>query len=246
MLLTVHDEIVFEIKHDRVGEAVPIIVEIMERPSKMAGWRVPLVTEPLVGPNWGTGYKCERYVEGKTKQHEGDKLVNGFLYGTIREVDLGKERPEAGEEEVSRNEDKKKLKIRILEPAWLRNISEKPSDDVGGPSVAVPASPDSPKVEVKVEAPGSVAAPAAPEPPKAKGQVVKLKIHKLTEGTVLQVYHAIIDAEDQENGKLLELQDHVGTPIIETSVGIKVNAPKLAEILAKKYNIGDGGFRDGN
>ncbi len=254
MLLTVHDEIVFEIKHDRVCEAVPIIVEIMERPAKMATtrWRVPLVTEPLVGPNWGTGYKCERYVEGKTKLHEGEVLVKGFVYGTIRETDLGKEAPCEGEVEASRNEEKKKLKIRILEPLWLKNLPA--TDDVAGPSV--PLAPDAPKPDVSIEAP-KPAAPAvavAPkvEAPKAEApkpglsnRIVTLKIHKLTPGTVKQVQHALIETEE-DDGRLLKLTDHVGVVLIDPSLGIRVNPTKLAEILFKQYNIGDGRVTEEN
>jgi DNA polymerase I-like protein with 3'-5' exonuclease and polymerase domains/SepF-like predicted cell division protein (DUF552 family) len=237
MLLTVHDEIVFEIKHERVVEAVPIIVEIMERPAKMATtrWKVPLVTEPLVGPNWGTGYKCERYVEGKTKKHEGDVLANGFLYGTIREADLGKDSPEAGEEEHSKTD--KKIKIRITDPLWLKNLPA--TDDVGGPAVSAPttSTPKAESVEVKVT-------PAAPTPPKETkpipGRIVVLKIHRLTMETVDQVGEAIWHSGDKVNGRVLKLTDQVGTPLIDPSLDIRVDAKKLAELLDKKYNIGDG------
>lgn len=244
MLLTVHDELVFEIKHDRVVEAVPVIVEIMERPARMATtkWRVPLVTEPLVGPNWGTGYKCERYFEGKTKLHEGETLVNGFVYGVIREVDLGKESPEAGEVEHSRNAEKKKLKIRILDPLWLKNLPA--TDDVGGPAVSVPvtSTPKPENVEVKVTTPPAqtaAPAPATPAPEKPKGRVAILKIHRLTSETVDQVKMACAECWDRE-GRSLKLTDQVGTPLIEAAAGIRVDAKKLAELLDKKYNIGDG------
>lgn len=254
MLLTVHDEIVFEIKHDRVCEAVPIIVEIMERPAKMATtkWRVPLVTEPLVGANWGTGYKCERFFGGKTKLHEGDKVIKGFVYGVIREVDLGSDSPAEGESEHSKTD--KKLKIRIQDPAWLRNA---PTDDVAGPAIELPVTAPTPAagaVEVKVApaapAPATVTVPESPkpvmEPVKApvQGCVAVLKIHKLTVETVDHVKMACCECWDWDNGRPLKLTDQVGTPLIDINFGIRVDAPRLAELLYKKYNIGDGHVHD--
>lgn len=272
MLLTVHDEIVFEIKHDRVVDAVPVIVEIMERPAKMATtkWKVPLVTEPLVGPNWGTGYKCERYVEGKTKVHDGEFLVNGFVYGTVREVDLGKESPGEGELEHSRNEEKKKLKIAIVNPAWLRNVGKAGArtDDVAGPAQAAPP-PSSNDVTVELAHPQEPApvpappvqavpiavTPAAPAPAPAlspppatttviRKRIVRLRIHKLTEETILQVLKALLEAEDLDHGMILRLTDHCDRTLIDPKVDIRVDAKRLSDLLSKTYNISDGAFTE--
>lgn len=65
MLMTVHDEIVYEIKHERLMEAMPVIVEIMESPSRMANWSVPLIVEPLVGKSWGDKYEWVDIMKGK-------------------------------------------------------------------------------------------------------------------------------------------------------------------------------------
>ena len=50
MLLQVHDELVFEIKRERVTEAAAHIKQLMERVVTLA---VPLVVEAKAGPNWG-------------------------------------------------------------------------------------------------------------------------------------------------------------------------------------------------
>lgn len=57
MVMTVHDEIVFEIKKEHVMEVMPVIIEQMESPSNAASkkWAVPLVVEPLIGTNWELG-----------------------------------------------------------------------------------------------------------------------------------------------------------------------------------------------
>lgn len=52
LVMTVHDEIVFEIRHDRVAEAIPVLKKIMEYPSTLAGWTVPLIAEPELGDSW--------------------------------------------------------------------------------------------------------------------------------------------------------------------------------------------------
>lgn len=65
MLMTVHDEIVFEIKLERLMEAIPIIVDIMESPSRLVGWDIPLIVEPLLGGSWGAKHDWLEMMDGK-------------------------------------------------------------------------------------------------------------------------------------------------------------------------------------
>ncbi len=65
MIMTVHDEIVFEVRHDRLNEAVPLIIEIMESPSKMVNWKIPLVVEPLLGLSWNAKYDWVKIQSGE-------------------------------------------------------------------------------------------------------------------------------------------------------------------------------------
>ena len=58
MVMTVHDEIVFEIRKDRVAEAVPVIIKLMEYPSTMAGWKVPLIAEAELGSQDQLGHNA--------------------------------------------------------------------------------------------------------------------------------------------------------------------------------------------
>jgi len=76
MLMTVHDEIVFEIRDDRVQEAVPIISEIMESPSTLAKWRIPLIVEPLLGKSWDAKYD---WLEMKAGKQEIPPWLEGKL-----------------------------------------------------------------------------------------------------------------------------------------------------------------------
>lgn len=50
LLLQVHDELVFEIKKERVAEIAPKIKKIMEEAAEL---KVPLVVDVKSGPNWG-------------------------------------------------------------------------------------------------------------------------------------------------------------------------------------------------
>lgn len=76
VLMTIHDELVFEIRHDRLAEAVPRIITIMESPSTVARWKVRLVVEPLLGLSWDAKYDWYEIMHGK-------KPVPAWLEGTL-------------------------------------------------------------------------------------------------------------------------------------------------------------------
>lgn len=74
MLMTVHDEIVFEIRLDRLMDAMPVISELMESPDKMTRppWEVPLIVEPLVDTSWDANVNWVWLMDGvddKGKPH---------------------------------------------------------------------------------------------------------------------------------------------------------------------------------
>jgi DNA polymerase I-like protein with 3'-5' exonuclease and polymerase domains len=64
MLMTVHDEIVFEVRHERLEEAIPLILKVMESPTK-ENWKVPLIVEPLVGLDWAAKYDWPKIKSGE-------------------------------------------------------------------------------------------------------------------------------------------------------------------------------------
>lgn len=65
ILMTIHDEVVFEVREERVAEAVPIITQIMESPYKRARWKVPLVAEAELGESWAAKLSWSAIVKGK-------------------------------------------------------------------------------------------------------------------------------------------------------------------------------------
>ena len=87
MLLTVHDEIVFEVRHELVFEVIPVLTGEMEKPTIMARppyspqWKVPLVTEPLLGESWDAEYGCHRVKEGEIPKD--GFIAHGYVYSKI-------------------------------------------------------------------------------------------------------------------------------------------------------------------
>ena len=51
LVLQIHDELIYEIKEDKIKEIAPVIEAVMEE-DKLLG-DVPVVVDVLVGPNWG-------------------------------------------------------------------------------------------------------------------------------------------------------------------------------------------------
>ena len=253
MLLSVHDELVFEIKHEQVVHAVPVIVDQMESPTRMArppyspAWRVPLITEPLVGPSWGTGYPCERAKEGH-KLKEGEVIHNGFLYGAIRSVDLGKEVPGRGEVEHWRDEKAKKLKIRALEPLWLTMAGDAPavqppapvsapSDAAAGPQAAVQPSVAPPAPVAEAARP--MAPQAAPAPVKVEALRVSVIRLKVTTRLSVDLVRGVIARFLDPAGDVLRIVDGYGTTLVDPKMRIRVQANKVAQALME-IHLSDG------
>lgn len=85
MVMTVHDEIVFEIKEDRLAEALPIILKVMEYPSTLAKWKVPLIAEAEIGTSWSAKLDWLSMLRGDPKHPVPD-----FLKGkeVVKDPDL--------------------------------------------------------------------------------------------------------------------------------------------------------------
>lgn len=88
ILLTVHDEIVFEARDDMVPEVMEVIEYYMEEYGRMVQWQVPLIVEPLLGKSWAATYdwRCmkygEPYEEGQpVKDHQ--YVEGGRIYSKI-------------------------------------------------------------------------------------------------------------------------------------------------------------------
>lgn len=74
LIMTVHDEVVFEIKDERLAEAIPIILKIMEYPSRMVRWAVPLVAEAEIGSSWAAKLNWLKMLKGDAKSPAPDYI----------------------------------------------------------------------------------------------------------------------------------------------------------------------------
>lgn len=248
MLLTVHDEIVFEIKHERVQEALVIITKIMASPTHMAmqqhspKWQVPLVAEPLIGLNWAGEYDYGMLMHGKPyKPSENPKVCHH-----------GKDKT-------------KKCSLCDIEivvdgrvyhkvPPWLEGKFTPGYVKGDSTSVETPVQP-APVVE-EVSSPEPVApvppVPTTAVPPPVKESVltvskptdvvlpiVTIKINILTLRTVEQVRKSVCGAYDPDHGQVLCLIDGHGRTLVDPSMGIRIIPDKLAKEL-RDINLSDG------
>jgi len=255
MLLTVHDEVVFEVRHDLVAEAVPIIVSKMEMPWRMPTtppWKVPLVVEPLIGFNWGSGYDARR-VPKDYKPKGNEVVLNGFVYSTVRQPRVN----DKGDvvEPLDQNEVQDGKVFRIVDAPWLMghkpgSVSNIVSETPETPKLEMKPEPEvesknttEPKTESKIEAKPQIESKTEVEKPVAEAETLVLSINQLNEQTVQQVFDAIMDSLMTE-GVPLHLTDIVGTTLVPSSLPLspdmtlefKVNKEKLMAHL-QEHNL---------
>lgn len=216
MLLTVHDELVFEIKHHRVLEALDVITEAMERPSRMPPprysppWKVPLVTDPLVGKTWGAETGCHRAKEGVPLK-EGEVQLGNWVFKKI--------------------------------PAWLHQLlAPDGTPSPAAPPPAAPPAPPGPPPSAVEAGPRASAPPASPEvAPKASDSIVTLRLNHLTRITVAHLRSLCACHLKEDGPRLLLVYGLSGDVLIDPSLGIRVDPDGLAENLLS-LNLSDGKY----
>jgi len=267
MELTVHDEIVFEIRDDRVIEAIPYIVDIMESPWKMPKspkWQVPLVVEPLIGYNWKSGFSAER---AKEKRHglkpedivttvdgiplkKGEVLANGFIYSCLRKPSEG--------EALDIGEVKEGKMFRVINPTWLGEL--KPHGYDGSPVIMESSSEHIPSESVEDIAVPEISEmlPPALEAPTMQSQeansavtwqplpvatevnlkgVLHVRLLQLPERATDQVLTACLLFGDNENGRTLVITDPAGAILVNSEGKFKVDEKPFIEYLLERSLI---------
>lgn len=216
MLLTVHDEIVFEIKLGRLAEAVPVISDVMIYPSTMARWVVPLEVEVLVDSTWKARYEWSDLVQGK-------KPVPDFLQGYVPTI--GAPTP-----------------LKVL-PAALppepieRPVSVGQENAVDSPEEPLPIpSPD----------PKPVALKGVQTPERAFTLALFTLPHVyLTRESVRILLMAVwgaVPLEGEEPGIALKVVDENGNVLVRPELGLRVIPSRFAREL-KDRNLGGGQFQ---
>ncbi len=91
MIITMHDELVFEIDGDIIEEAIPLLVNIMgsNNPILEQNWPIPLTSDVEMGFDWsvpwdlnGMTYKEVRFIKDK-KFKDAKKLPEGVDWNTL-------------------------------------------------------------------------------------------------------------------------------------------------------------------
>ena len=256
MLLTVHDEVVFEIRHDRVAEAIPVIVDIMEYPARMPQkpkWIVPLVVEPLVGLNWKSGFSAERSNGRKVPEGEVDRveegvplrkfevLRNGFVYSTTREPKLDKKTREIVEFPDRQEVLEGKL-FRIIDPPWLAGAAlppppscpPEPSGPGGdGGSPAPTESHEAVSDSTGESSPELMAVETEEEP-----EEVSLTLIFWDHRTAAQI-GALVDRTANPRGAYLRLWDPTGSGDALPRWVHRVNKDELIDLLVERNLVHD-------
>lgn len=218
MLLSVHDELVFEVKIEHVFEVIPVLTCEMEKPTVMARhpysprWSIPLVTEPLLGDSWGAEYGCHRAKEGEVAP-EGGFIAHGYVYKKIPPALIPYAAPY----------------MNGGTPVTVATVTQ-PEVASGSNVVSEAVSVEEPEEQLQ-EAPQ---AEASDKPPVA---VVRLKT--TTALSVAQVREAIGRWMVVDSGHYLKLVDGFGNILIDPNLKIRVNAARFAEQLLEK-NLSDG------
>jgi DNA polymerase I-like protein with 3'-5' exonuclease and polymerase domains/intein/homing endonuclease len=231
-MLTVHDEIVFEIKHEMLMEVMPVIERLMTEPGRMKKWKVQLEVEPLIDAHWDPKYDYHKIMKGYIPE-SGKKPKDS----DIKVGDRYYQKPPPWLEG-------------ILVPDYMRT-GVKPDEP---PVVTLPLleapKVDSPKANpqpsttplVKAEVKKSVPPPRAsvPPPPNGKSEEpfkVYMRSWNLTSRSVREVAGFCQSCFDA-NGQILHLIDsESGETLISPDLKVLVN-PKLFKDEMDRYNLG--------
>jgi DNA polymerase I-like protein with 3'-5' exonuclease and polymerase domains len=100
VIVTIHDELLFEIDNDIASEAVDVIVEIMLRKTtEKLAWRVPLTCDIEAGPTWTVPWNITKIRHGK--QAMPPELEGVFANLTAVKADITSSGDEGGSEEAA-------------------------------------------------------------------------------------------------------------------------------------------------
>lgn len=65
-IITIHDELVFEVDDDLAGEAIPVLIDIMlKKSTSRLAWRVPLTCDIECGHDWTVPWNITKIMHGK-------------------------------------------------------------------------------------------------------------------------------------------------------------------------------------
>lgn len=217
MLMTIHDEIVFEIRHDRLEEAIPLLCQVMSSPTqKLTAWKIPLIVEPLVGLDWSAKYDWEKIKKGDEKHPIPDWLTG---YITVGEPHLPPPAPT---------------------PTQAPQATAPAPAPVPTTPPATKESPTPTPPPVPTPAPEAVRKPAIPGKEPVKIAVFSISTILLSERSV-KILNAICMLTAEDGGLVLRLTDETGNILIDSAKQIRVN-PDFFGYELRTRNLGPGTF----
>ncbi len=233
MLLTVHDEIVFEIKDEYVPEVLKVIVERMEAPTRIPQpphspvWKVPLVVEPLIGRSWGGVYDYAMLRKGQeTPPKEGEKLKP-------HEIRVGN-----------------RIYHRI--PPWLEAYwkpyydapAEPPKDPPPAAPTEAPAAPPAaapPAPAAPAASPAQTAPESPAQPPKeATPKTLVFRIGVLTASSCRDTQLVLFEhrhLDPMTKGMPVRLLSKEGVVLVETTRGVRIQPTAYLDVIRKMQRL---------
>lgn len=249
MLLTVHDEIVFELKHERVSDAIPVIVEGMALPGRMPRppfspiWLVPLVVEPLIGDTWGGKYNWEMIKIGKKgpiqdlklKDYElpyhvqhGDRVyhkIPSWLEGIVK----------GGWEETAEPASDKPI-------LQTRSASAPPPPPAGDTPPSRPEIPPPAVVTPSIVPPPRPVLASAPMPTGSlQDKIVHFSIGHLSNDTARTIYYLCAKYQEDDGALLLLTNSSGKDTLVDPSLKVRIDPEKFANGL-REHTLSDGSF----
>lgn len=234
-VLTVHDEVVFEVKPEYLMEVIPKLIEWMVLPGALPKahgrqWVVPLDTEPGIDTHWRARYDFHQMTRG-TKANSKDIDGQGNFTGKLK----GDHYFENG---------RVYQKIPDFLQAYIKRESDSAEPPVLPPAVPVLPEPAIPEPEKQIPAeslqpepePMSPPTVASPAPSSSPASIPVTESDNLTIGEVVDI--SALDGLDD-----LDLDIDVGVPPAPTSTPAPSASPAPApapESRLPKSNGGNG------
>jgi DNA polymerase I-like protein with 3'-5' exonuclease and polymerase domains len=132
MILTVHDEVVFEIHKSILKEAVEVVSHLMTRNEviKHLGWLVPLTVDVEFGKDWTVPYDLKDILEG-----EGDEELVKIFGGKKTEKEVVKPTPEPAKKIATLNLDNLSDNVAWEVASWIKDQDGEWDVTYGGRSI---------------------------------------------------------------------------------------------------------------
>jgi len=244
-LLTVHDELVFEVQHEKLMEVMPVLTDIMCSPAKMArGWPVHLEVEPLLDLHWDPKYDYYKIMHGYIPEKgkspkKTDVEVNGRYYQQIPPWLEGHLVPDY----MRKGETPQSPPAQDPPPSNSSPVSSTTSTT----ETSVPQTATSIQVETPEPNLASNLPPARTSvPPNGNGKsksdngngvlIYHISPYNLTQNTVKQVSAACMRCRDPEGRVLHLLESGNNETLIDPALQIKVNV-NLFKVLMDDHNL---------